>query len=693
MTNAILSWTVSNIVLAGLLAVLAFVVSRLWRNPQVAHALWLLVLIKLVTPPIVSIENPWPKAIDNKPAPVPQTAAAKPSPVLDLEKEMPAPEITRQPLPSSPDTVVEIAPIEDVPAPANLPKPEPMAQPTKAFSSTPMDYSGWIIAAWGFGAIAFSGLVWVRCLRFRRLLKSTFPAEENIQAETFRLSERMGLTRTPEVSFVDAAIPPLVWGVCRRPRILLPRKLFQDLNLEQQQTVLAHELAHIRRGDHRLRWIEVSVRLLFWWYPLVWWAGREMRRAEEECCDAWVIWTLPESRQAYGQALCQTIEFLSDAEFRVPSAVGTTMGTHFLKRRIQMIVKQNIPHRMSWRSRSAVVLLAAIALPLAAQTREPDSSKPEPPKNTPILPAEIPTEQTKPKLEPAPPTNIEPAKPAADSQKESTGQEPQPTAIEGKGKEQVHALLLPFDDLHISSQHPGVVQNVPVREGDHVKKGDALLEIKNTELENRLKEVEGDLQIQKEVVAAAEVSVRLARSELKRTSITFESVSTLHKKHVVSDEEFHIKQAALEEAKLNVEKSELDAKAAQVQLSVLETRVKSAAQILEELAIKSPVDGTVVEFYSEPGELIKAGDAICRVVSFDILKIESYVRDPRGLLGRDVEVRLKGQTVSAKISFVSPIAEPVRGSFRIRCQFPNLGPDKKPIAYPGQEATILIPSK
>ncbi len=101
-----------------------------------------------------------------------------------------------------------------------------------------------------------------------------------------------------------------------------------------------------------------------------------MRRAEEECCDAWVIWTLPASRQAYGQALCHTIEFLSDAEFPVPRAVGTTMGTHFLKRRIQMIVKQNTPHRMSRRSRLAVLLLAVITLPLAAQTREPEASKP-----------------------------------------------------------------------------------------------------------------------------------------------------------------------------------------------------------------------------------------------------------------------------------------------------------------------------
>ncbi len=243
MTNAILSWTVSNIALSGLLAVLAFAVSRLWRNPHVAHALWLLVLIKLITPPVVSIENPWPKAINNNPAAIPKTAAVESSPVSDLETKRTAQEIKREPPSSSRETVVAVPRGADALVPANHPEPRPKTQPKKTPASTPADYSGWIIAVWGLGAIAFSGLVWVRCLRFQKLLKSACPADDPIASETLRLSELMGLSRSPEVSFVEAAIPPLVWGVCRRPRILLPRKLFQDLTLEQQQTVLAHELA------------------------------------------------------------------------------------------------------------------------------------------------------------------------------------------------------------------------------------------------------------------------------------------------------------------------------------------------------------------------------------------------------------------------------------------------------------------
>jgi len=49
---------ISNLVFATLLAVLAATLTRLWRNPQFAHALWLLVLVKLVTPPLILLPLP-----------------------------------------------------------------------------------------------------------------------------------------------------------------------------------------------------------------------------------------------------------------------------------------------------------------------------------------------------------------------------------------------------------------------------------------------------------------------------------------------------------------------------------------------------------------------------------------------------------------------------------------------------------
>src|SRR5262249_24790360 len=50
----------SNVLMASLLAVAAMTLGRLCRRPALTHALWLLVLLKLVTPPLVWVPIPWP---------------------------------------------------------------------------------------------------------------------------------------------------------------------------------------------------------------------------------------------------------------------------------------------------------------------------------------------------------------------------------------------------------------------------------------------------------------------------------------------------------------------------------------------------------------------------------------------------------------------------------------------------------
>ena len=51
----------SNVLVAAMLALVAAGLGRLCRRPALMHALWLLVLIKLITPPLVTLPMPWPE--------------------------------------------------------------------------------------------------------------------------------------------------------------------------------------------------------------------------------------------------------------------------------------------------------------------------------------------------------------------------------------------------------------------------------------------------------------------------------------------------------------------------------------------------------------------------------------------------------------------------------------------------------
>src|SRR5947209_10822006 len=58
--STLLSVGLANAACAALLAIPAFLAGRFWkRRPAVAHCLWLLVLVKLVTPPLYRPELPW----------------------------------------------------------------------------------------------------------------------------------------------------------------------------------------------------------------------------------------------------------------------------------------------------------------------------------------------------------------------------------------------------------------------------------------------------------------------------------------------------------------------------------------------------------------------------------------------------------------------------------------------------------
>ena len=56
--NTLLEIALSNAIVVSVLAVIVFLVGRFARYPALCHGLWVLVLVKLVTPPILHVPLP-----------------------------------------------------------------------------------------------------------------------------------------------------------------------------------------------------------------------------------------------------------------------------------------------------------------------------------------------------------------------------------------------------------------------------------------------------------------------------------------------------------------------------------------------------------------------------------------------------------------------------------------------------------
>ena len=138
-----------------------------------------------------------------------------------------------------------------------------------------------------------------------------------------------GLARPPDDRAGAGPRAPLALGGVRgSPRLILPEELWGRFDESQQDAVLAHELAHWKRRDHWVRRLEAIVLGLYWWYPGAWWARRQLERAEEECCDAWVVWALPSAANSYAEALVATAVFLSGLRQSLPLGASGAGRTH-----------------------------------------------------------------------------------------------------------------------------------------------------------------------------------------------------------------------------------------------------------------------------------------------------------------------------------------------------------------------------
>jgi len=225
-----------------------------------------------------------------------------------------------------------------------------------------------LLGMWLAGSALWFALATFRLVGFGRLIRRAEPAPEYLQAAVRQLAARFGLRRYPDVHVLAARVPPLLWRTRRRTLIVLPSDLVGQLGRTEQTALVAHELAHYRRGDHLIRWAEAAILGLYWWHPVVWWARRRLHQAEEQCCDAWVLWALPGEAKRYAHTLVTAVDFLSASRSALPAMASGMEQIGTLRRRLEMILSRSLRRRMSWLGFAAVLTAAVLVLPWSART-------------------------------------------------------------------------------------------------------------------------------------------------------------------------------------------------------------------------------------------------------------------------------------------------------------------------------------
>jgi beta-lactamase regulating signal transducer with metallopeptidase domain len=325
----LISIAISNAIVASLLGVIAYVICRNTKSKALAHGVWVLVLIKLVTPPLIDLPLPiMPEWAANS-----SSLAAHASIENEVPQAQPKDGINKNQL--SGNAVAGVTASESA-ASGHL--------FSSAENATFWQTAGsWLLWVWLIGAVLFALYQIYVTTMMVRLMKLAVP-DPRIDRSINRIAKAANINNYPTARVVPWVTSPMLWGLRGTSVIVLPSGLLESIDDDAADTLLRHELAHFQRGDQWVRILEIFVSTIFWWHPVVWIALNQIEIYEEQCCDAWVVAQDPENRRRYAEALLDTVDYLSDAQGISMPVVASGLGrVRLLKKRVKAILAGEKP--------------------------------------------------------------------------------------------------------------------------------------------------------------------------------------------------------------------------------------------------------------------------------------------------------------------------------------------------------------
>jgi HlyD family secretion protein len=176
----------------------------------------------------------------------------------------------------------------------------------------------------------------------------------------------------------------------------------------------------------------------------------------------------------------------------------------------------------------------------------------------------------------------------------------------------------PEIEVVISSEVPGEIIELAIKDGDFINKGDLLVRVNPDTLDAQVKQQEASL-------AATRASSAQRRAELLQAELDLRRVSDLHIKGFVTDDD-------LDQAKTRVEVTKAALEAAMFQIERQDMQLREASDKLAKASIYSPITGTVTRLNSEIGDRVVgtgqfAGTEILRVANLKNMEVRVQVSE------------------------------------------------------------------
>jgi beta-lactamase regulating signal transducer with metallopeptidase domain/peptidoglycan/xylan/chitin deacetylase (PgdA/CDA1 family) len=219
------------------------------------------------------------------------------------------------------------------------------------------------VGLWFIGIAVFSLRLSGGFWRLRQLKTiDVSPADREWQNRFSMLCASLKIDRPVALLRSGLVDTPIAAGLIR-PLIIVPASVFLQMDPRQLESIIAHELIHIRRHDALVNIFQNISEVLFFYHPAVWWISAQIRREREFAADAAVL-EISDDSLTYATALANLEEIRHSTKINAASLATAANGGNLMKRIQRILNKKTEDSRAisAWSAGLAIAVSSALLL-------------------------------------------------------------------------------------------------------------------------------------------------------------------------------------------------------------------------------------------------------------------------------------------------------------------------------------------
>jgi len=281
-----------------------------------------------------------------------------------------------------------------------------------------------------------------------------------------------------------------------------------------------------------------------------------------------------------------------------------------------------------------------------------------------------------------------------------------PAAAEGDVPRTVATLkgchaVLTEQQADLSPQEPGMIRDIKVTEGQFVAKGELLLQLDDSKVQQDLNVAKSKFQAADAKFKAADINVEYARAAKKVADADLEISKGANKEvgRSIPLAKIHEQELKCTETELAITKANSDKSIAEKEANVATAEVAAAEVMVARHKVVSPIAGEVIDVKVHVGETVQPTQPVIRIVNLESLWVQGNVDGSEfaraELEGQDVTVTFsipphkEKVSLAGKVIFVKPTTDS-DNLYMVRAKVENRKVNNSWLLYPGTFVTMSI---